>query len=161
MEQPISTDNCNMCLDPFDNDNSVSYRFNDTIEWTPFGYCKYCLKELLDTQWDMYISSLRKADCKQSLVSQIKKGPPKNFRDNIITRKREVHEFFYDNSIHSAKLKGSLNDNDTILLDCMLYGILHLLENDVVSSTDTNQIKSVDDFDHEVQIEKILKKFNL
>jgi len=93
-------------------------------------------------------NNLKKVDCEKSLLSLINAGTPINFRDNCIEDNREIYEFQYNDKVFSAKLKGTLNENERRNLHNKLTDII------------TN-VKNGSDFDYLGNIENLLKEFNL
>lgn len=88
---------CRMCWDDLCDENKV---FVDGIV---YDYCFECVKLLLDTQFDQYISSI-KATCKGDRENLIRIGPPIWLRDCG----KEVKEFFHKGVNYSGIVKSSL-----------------------------------------------------
>ena len=128
--------NCKICCENIK--YVIKYRLSEIDDYKNFDYCLDCLKSLLDNQWAKYISNLKKANCEQSLMSLIKDGPPINFRDTCIDDNKEIYEFYYNEEIHSAKLKGSLDEHQR-------YDLNNKLTQIIINSKNS---QNVNDFDY-------------
>ena len=107
---------CVSCFSDITDENKVKYRINKSKEWHDCKYCEYCVKFLLENSWNIYVNEIKNTDCKKTLASLIKIGPPINLRDktgfpnpkntNLV---KEVDELYFCSTqkTHSAKLKGS------------------------------------------------------
>lgn len=155
----MNNNECKLCFDVIDDDTQVHFRFESEAEWIKLYYCKDCVLMMINNKWSMYISNLRKAECKNALTNIIKKGPPRNFSDNSIMEGKEIYEFFYNNEIHSAKLTGSLDDDNMILFHSMLLDILPLLKPQLDEFDDTKI--NIKDIDYNSRIQHVLSFFNL
>lgn len=122
-------DSCKLCFEDIANDSIVKYRISEIDEFKNFVYCIECLELLIDGQWEKYITNLKKVDCEKSLLSLINSGTPMNFRDTYIEENKEIYEFLANNKIFSAKLKGSLNENERKNLHNKLVNIATNLQN--------------------------------
>ena len=103
---------CKVCFEDIDDNSIVKYRLSEIDDFKILVYCHECLQLLMDTQWNKYVANLKTVDCEKSLLSLINDGPPINFRDTFIENNKEIYDFYYNNKIHSSKLKGSLNEID-------------------------------------------------
>lgn len=141
-------DSCKLCFEDIDNDSIVKYRMSEIDYFKNFVYCSDCLELLINGQWEKYITNLKKVDCEKSLLSLIHAGTPVNFRDTHIEDNKEIYEFYYNGKICSAKLKGSLNENERKNLDNKLINIISNVKNGI-------------DFDYLGNINKLIIEFNL
>jgi hypothetical protein len=139
---------CKICFEDIADESIVKYRLSEIDKFKTFDYCNECLEDLMNTQWEKYITNLKKVDCEKSLLSLVKDGTPTNFRDNCIEDNREIYEFQCNNKIFSAKLKGSLDEDKRKELHNRLIDII------------TN-VKNGTDYDYLGNIDKLLKEFNL
>jgi len=106
---------CASCLDTLSEENFVLYKDNEQSDWKPCQYCSTCIKHMLKTKWENYVQAVDKADCVAELRRLLDKGPPINFRDPSIkcdNERSEVHKFYYSGCEQSAKLEGSLVDEE-------------------------------------------------
>src|SRR4029078_1026197 len=87
---------CKYCLNLIE--ESISY--DDKI----FDYCYDCLLFLLDHQFNNYLTSLKKSDCKKSLINLIKLGAPRYFRDPLINGHLPIKKFKYKDNIIDGKV---------------------------------------------------------
>ena len=139
---------CKLCFEDIPDDSIVKYRLSEIDSFKIFDYCNQCLEDLMNTQWEKYITNLKKVDCEKSLLSLIKDGTPINFRDNCIEDNKEIYEFQCYDKVFPAKLKGSLDEDKRKELHNRLTDII------------TN-VKNGTDFDYLGNIDKLLKEFNL
>lgn len=139
---------CKICFEDISDESIVKYRLSEIDSFKIFDYCNQCLEDLINTQWEKYITNLKKVDCEKSLLSLIDAGTPINFRDNCIENNKEICEFQYNDKIFSAKLKGSLDEDKRKKLDDKLVNIII-------------NIKNGTDFDYLGNINKVLQEFNL
>ena len=139
---------CEVCFEDIAEDSIVKYRLSETDDFKVFVYCSECLKIIINEQWDKYVTNLKKVDCEKSLLSLIQDGPPINFRDTCIEDNKEIYEFYYDNKIISAKLKGSLNENERTQLHYKLLNIL-------------TDLKHGTDYDYLTRINELILEFKL
>ena len=137
-----------MCFDDIPDESIVKYRLSELDDFKTFVYCSECLELLIDGQWDKYITNLKKVDCERSLLSLINDGPPINFRDTYIEGNKEIHEFQYNGNIYSAKLKGSLDENQRKELHNKLIDII-------------SNVQNGNDYDYLANINKLIVEFNL
>ena len=137
-----------MCFEDIVNDSIVKYRMSEIDEFKNFVYCGECLELLIDKQWEKYVTNLKKVDCEKSLLSLIKDGTPANFRDTHIEDNKEIYEFYYNNEVHSAKLKGALNENERKKLHNKLINII-------------SNVQNGSDYDYLGNINKLIIEFNL
>lgn len=141
-------DSCKMCFEDITKLLEVKYRLSEIDEFKNFVYCSECLELLIDEQWEKYVTNLKKVDCEKSLLSLIKDGPPINFRDTHIEDNREIYEFYYNDKIQSAKLKGSLEENERKNLHDRLTNII-------------SNVQNGNDYDYLTNINKLVLEFNL
>ncbi len=146
---------CKFCFEDIIEESKVQYRLSNVEDFKDFVYCLDCLNLLINTQWDKYVSGLKKADCEKSLLALIACGPPINFRDTYIEENKEIYEFYYNNKIHSAKLKSSLSAEERYELHKKLSKIASN------SNSHKNKDNNIDDFDYLGNIDKLLKEYNL
>jgi len=139
---------CKICFEDIADDSIVKYRLSKIDSFKIFDYCNQCLEDLMDTQWEKYITNLKKVDCEKSLLSLVIDGPPVNFRDTCIENNIQIYEFQHNDKVFSAKLKGSLNEDERKNLHNRLTDII------------TN-VKNGSDFDYLGNINKLLNEFNL
>ena len=122
-------DYCKLCFEDIADDSVVKYKLSESDDFKNFAYCSQCLELLIDKQWENYVTNLKKVDCEKSLLSLIHDGMPVNFRDTYIEDNKEIYEFYYNGKICSAKLKGSLNENERKNLNNKLVNIVTNLKN--------------------------------
>jgi len=116
-KEPVEGNTCACCWDDICQSNYVEYRSHESGDWLSSGYCQSCLQHLIQTQWQVYISSLEKSTCRAEMKRLLGRGPPINLRDPKALpcpNDGEVFEvwFMSDGAIHSAKLDGSLLGED-------------------------------------------------
>jgi hypothetical protein len=141
-------DPCKMCFEDITELLNVKYKLSEIDEFKNFVYCSECLELLIDNQWEKYVTNLKKVDCEKSLLSLVNDGPPMNFRDTHIEDNKEIYEFYYNDKIYSAKLKGSLDENERKELHNKLINIVTNLQNGT-------------DYDYLSNINKLIIEFNL
>lgn len=141
-------DSCKMCFEDITELLAVKYRLSEADEFKNFVYCSECLELLIDKQWEKYITNLKKVDCEKSLLSLINDGVPVNFKDTHIEDNKEIYEFLANNKIFSAKLKGSLNENERKNLHNKLVNIV------------TNLLNG-SDYDYLNRVNELILKFKL
>lgn len=141
-------DSCKLCFEDITDDSIVKYRMSEIDEFKKFVYCSECLELLIDGQWDKYVTNLKKVDCEKSLLSLVNDGPPINFRDTYIEDNKEIYEFYYNNKVSSAKLKGSLLINERKELHNKLINII-------------SNVQNGSDFDYLGNINKLIIEFEL
>jgi len=88
---------CRMCWDDLCENNEV------LVKGETYCYCFGCVKLLLDTQFDQYISAI-KATCKGDRENLIKVGSPIWLRDCG----KEVKEYSHKGVVYSGVVKSSL-----------------------------------------------------
>jgi hypothetical protein len=114
---PKEGSSCMSCWEDLNSDIYVEYRSTDNSPWQPSGYCKICTEMLLNSQWNTYVTALANVKCKAEQRRLLEAGPPINLKDKTALPcpdDGEVHSLWYmvDNSIHSAKLTGSLEGEE-------------------------------------------------
>ena len=139
---------CKMCFEDIADDSIVKYRLSVFDDFKTFVYCSECLELLINGQWEKYITNLKKVDCERSLLSLINDGPPINFRDTYIEENKEIHEFQYNGKIYSAKLKGSLDENERRKLHNKLIDII-------------SNVQNGSDYDYLNNVNKLILEFKL
>lgn len=141
-------DSCKICFEDITELLLVKYKLSEVDDFKLFPYCKVCLESLISNQWERYVINLKKVDCEKSLLSLINDGTPMNFRDTQIENNKEIYEFYYDNEIQSAKLKGSLNERERKELHDKLVYII-------------SNVKNGSDYNYLGNINKLILEFNL
>ncbi len=145
---------CAVCYDDIVLETEVLYQLNIDDQWKPFQYCKECVLFLLNSQWDVYISGLRKADCEASLKKLIERGPPSRFRDARIEDGNELHQFKCNSDIISSALPNCMDDEKMVLLNTKLKELLPLLSDNIGE-------QKYEDFDYMNSINKLLDELSL
>lgn len=143
---------CKVCFEDLTNDINVMYKLSITDEFKDFDYCSICLDELINSQWNKFVNELKKVDCEEVLNRLIILGPPINFRDHSIEDNKEIHEFYFNNQIHSAKLKNSFNKENNEKLWKRLIDVGNFLKCKDVD---------IDKIDYINELQKVLIEFNL
>lgn len=107
---------CSCCYGDIDENNFVLYNEKMEGTWKSSKYCKICVAYMLENAWGTYIGLVGKADCAAALKRLIQNGPPINLRDPIAfacdNGTGEVASLYYDGAVHSAKLVGSLEEEE-------------------------------------------------
>lgn len=102
---------CALCFDDITADNHVFYKDNNDSPWLSCKFCSTCVQDIANSQWSIYTEQIKNETCVATLKHLIEAGPPINFRDKKAVpcnnSTGEVSEFYYDNTIQSAKLKDS------------------------------------------------------
>lgn len=109
---------CVICFDDLTDENIVSYKRYGDANYIKSDCCNNCVKHLIETSWNNYMNSIKKADCEAEMKRLIEHGPPVNLRcmsfltvdinGEKIKPDEEFESLYFDNQIQSAKLKGSL-----------------------------------------------------
>ncbi|CDR96045.1 hypothetical protein, conserved [Babesia bigemina] len=108
---------CLICYEDLILSNAVAYKATEDAEWALSTFCIDCIKQLLATQYERYITSLRTTNCAKEQRALLERGPPVNISDHLgfpLAEKREVYAL-YDMGQQaplSAKLEGSVTGEE-------------------------------------------------
>ena len=157
---------CSVCFEDMTPEIFVVYKVTQNNDWVPFTYCNECLTYIMESQWETYVSGLRKADCEATLRKLIEVGPPSHFRDPRIENGAELFQFMCNSNVISGKLRNSLDGEVLSQFDAKLKDILPLLNgkhnpkknNDNSNNNDNDSVETLDYMAH---INRVLNEFNL
>jgi len=142
---------CCICLCEIENDQMVEYKLEETDNWKNLDACSMCLQTLLDGQWAIYTSLVKKENCAASLKRMILSGPPVNLRYSVIYKdlnnkddQREFYMFKLKNGDEfSAKLKDSFVDEERFNYINELNGILEFLIKEKLEKSEKSEISEI------------------
>lgn len=125
---------CKLCFEDITHDTFVLYKDQDNQDaiWLQCVYCSICVQDLLELQWSRYVEQIKSETCVIALKRLIDEGPPINFRDAKAVPcnnpRNEVCQFYFNNSIQSAKLKDSFVGEERMAWISELNNTLELLK---------------------------------
>lgn len=113
---------CLVTYEDITEENYVEYQVYPSMKWKPALFEQCVVEQMLNDMFQQYIDRVKKTDCQAELRRLLEKGPPIYISDEHGLPLEEGEDyvtrlwFSSDNSIRSAKLKGSKEGEERQLL---------------------------------------------
>ncbi|KAL3773162.1 hypothetical protein ACHAWO_013769 [Cyclotella atomus] len=102
--------------------NYVEFQSYPSMKWKPANFEMCVVQQLLDTQFEQYINTVKTTDCQATLRRLLKNGPPIYISDKhgLPLEEGDTHVttlwFAVDNRERSGKLKGAVDGEERVKL---------------------------------------------
>lgn len=108
---------CIVCYDKIDNDNSVKCRIDNM--WIDLDKCKDCVIRFSNTAIEKYLTDLKKAENRFSMMRLLECGLPMKIRYDLSYSGKKIDELFYDSSYQSPFVSYGIDYSHEKLIDAL------------------------------------------